>query len=110
MMNNINGNKALLDMQRMALQSQLKPLESQKQLPPGTPTNFTELFQQAVANVNEVQKKSGALKKSFEMGDPSVDLPQVMMASQKAGVAFDAMLQVRNKLLKAYKDVMSMPV
>ncbi|HFE38327.1 MAG TPA: flagellar hook-basal body complex protein FliE [Gammaproteobacteria bacterium] len=108
--NNIDVNKSLLEMQRMALQSQLPPTETKNRLPPGTPQNFTELFQQAIDNVNEVQKKSGELKKAFELGDPSVDLPQVMMASQKAGVAFEAMVQVRNKLLQAYKDVMSMPV
>jgi len=113
-MNNISMNKTLLEMQRMAAQSQLKPqsnpLEDQTQKVSGSPENFTDMFQQAINSVNEVQKESGALKKSFELGDPSVDLPQVMMASQKAGVAFEAMVQVRNKLLQAYKDVMSMPV
>lgn len=109
-MNSINMNKAMLEMQRMAMQSQLKPMENQNQIAPGSPQNFTEMLQQAVESVNEVQKESSALKKSFELGDPSIDLPQVMMASQKAGVAFEAMVQVRNKLLQAYKDVMSMPV
>jgi flagellar hook-basal body complex protein FliE len=109
-MNNINMNKAMIEMQRMAAQSQMKPLESINQVSTATPQNFTEMLQDAVNSVNEVQKEAGALKKSFELGDPSVDLPQVMMASQKAGVAFEAMVQVRNKLLQAYKDVMSMPV
>ena len=110
MMNNVNMNKAMLEMQRMAAQSQMKPLETKTMDATAGPQNFTEMLQQAVNSVNEVQKESGSLKKSFEMGDPSVDLPQVMMASQKAGVAFEAMVQVRNKLLQAYKDVMSMPV
>ncbi len=108
MINNIN--KTLLEMQRVAAQAQLKPSESQAPTSLGAPQDFTELFQQAVNNVNEVQKQSGAMKKAFDMGDPSVDLPQVMMASQKASVAFEAMVQVRNKLLQAYKDVMSMSV
>ena len=110
MMNNINMNKAMLEMQRMAAQSQMKPIDTKNTEVSGTPQNFTELLQQAVSSVNEVQKESSSLKKAFELGDPSVDLPQVMMASQKAGVAFEAMVQVRNKLLQAYKDVMSMPV
>ena len=102
-------------MQRMAAQSQLKPVQddlmkSQNLETAGSTPDFTEMLKQAVNSVNEVQKEAGALKKSFDMGDPSVDLPQVMMASQKAGVAFEAMVQVRNKLLQAYKDVMSMPV
>ena len=105
-------NKAMLEMQRMAAQSQLQPdpTKSQNIDATGAPQNFTDMFQQAINSVNEVQKEAGALKKSFELGDPTVDLPQVMMASQKAGVAFEAMVQVRNKLLQSYKDVMSMPV
>jgi len=110
MINNANMNKAMVEMQRIAAQAQMKPSEPQKEVTPGSPQNFTELFQQAVSNVNEVQQQSSALKKSFDLGDPSVDLPQVMMASQKASVAFESMVQVRNKLLQAYKDVMSMPV
>lgn len=110
MINNVNMNKAMLEMQRISAQAQLKPSETQTPTSLGGPQNFTELFQQAVTNVNEVQKQSGAMKKAFDMGDPSVDLPQVMMASQKASVAFEAMVQTRNKLLQAYKDVMSMPV
>ena len=110
-MNNVNMNKALLEMQRMAAQAQMQPTNAVKNVPDeGSPKNFTELLQTAVNNVNEAQKESGKLKKAFELGDPSVDLPQVMMASQKAGVAFKGMLEVRNQLLQAYKDVMSMSV
>jgi len=110
-MNNVNMNKALLEMQRMAAQAQMQPNTAVKHVPDeGSPKSFTELLQTAVNNVNEAQQHSGKLKKSFEMGDPNVDLPQVMMASQKAGVAFKGMLEVRNQLLQAYKDVMSMSV
>ena len=110
-MNNVNMNKALLEMQRMAAQAQMQPMQASKiSATEGSPQNFTELLQTAVNSVNEAQKLSGKLKKSFEMGDPNVDLPQVMMASQKAGVAFKGILEVRNQLLQAYKDVMSMPV
>jgi flagellar hook-basal body complex protein FliE len=60
--------------------------------------------------VNANQKASGDLQKRFEQGDPSVDLPEVMIAMQKSSVSFQAMTQVRNKLVEAYKDVMNMPV
>ncbi|MGZ5030965.1 MAG: flagellar hook-basal body complex protein FliE, partial [Methylobacter sp.] len=43
-------------------------------------------------------------------GDTNVSLAEVMVASQKASVSFQAMLQVRNKLVEAYKDVMNMPI
>ena len=44
------------------------------------------------------------------MGDPNVSLVDTMVAAQKAGLAFDATLQVRNKLVEAYKDIMNMPI
>lgn len=72
--------------------------------------NFGELLQKAVNNVNDLQATSGELKTAVEMGDRSVSLAEAMIASQKAGVAFEATVQVRNKLVDAYKQIMSMPV
>jgi len=109
-MNNINMNKAIFEMQRMASQAQAPIKLSNEAMNAGSPQNFTDLLKTAVDGVNNAQQLSGRLKKAYEMGDPSVDLPQVMMAGQKAGVAFKGMLEMRNKLLQAYKDVMSMPV
>ncbi len=71
---------------------------------------FGELLEQAVNKVNETQKAAGAMQKDYELGAPNVDITDVMVASQKASVSFQAMVQVRNKLLEAYKDVMNMPV
>ena len=71
---------------------------------------FGELLEQAVNNVNELQQTSGDLKTRLEMGDRSVSLAETMIASQKAGIAFEATVQVRNKLVDAYKTIMSMPV
>ncbi len=71
---------------------------------------FGELLEQAVNKVNEVQQASSSMAESYVRGDSSVDVTDVMIASQKAGVAFDAMVQVRNKLVEAYRDVMNMPI
>lgn len=71
---------------------------------------FGELFQQAVSSVNDTQQQAGKLATSFEQGDPKVSLAQVMVASQKASVSFQALTQVRNHLVEAYKDIMNMPV
>ncbi|ABD81449.1 flagellar hook-basal body complex protein FliE [Saccharophagus degradans] len=71
---------------------------------------FGELLEQAVSKVNEVQQASGAMSQAYIQGDSNVGITDVMIASQKAGVAFDAMVQVRNKLVEAYKDVMNMPI
>lgn len=71
---------------------------------------FGQLFDQAVNKVNDLQKASGAMATAFEQGQSGVDITDVMIASQKASVSFQAMLQVRNKLVESYRDIMNMPV
>ncbi|HEY0333227.1 MAG TPA: flagellar hook-basal body complex protein FliE [Stenotrophomonas sp.] len=72
--------------------------------------SFSETLRGALAGVNETQQKSGALAKAFEMGDPSADLAKVMVASQQSQIAFRATVEVRNRLVQAYQDVMNMPL
>ncbi len=72
--------------------------------------SFSDMMSQAVGKVNETQKASASLQKAYEMGDPNVDITDVMIASQKSSVAFQATLQVRNKVIEAYRDIMNMPV
>ena len=64
-------------------------------------------FAQALASVSKLQGQAGAASEAFERGDMT-DIAQVMIARQKASVAFEATLQVRNKLLGAYLDIMNM--
>lgn len=71
---------------------------------------FQQLLGDAVNQVNEVQKQSGQLAESFQLGDPNVTLSQVVVASEKSGVAFEAMSEVRNRLINAYEDIMNMPI
>ena len=73
------------------------------------PASFASTFDQAVKSVSETQNKASALSESYERGE-TVDIAKVMLARQEAQVGFEATLQVRNKLLAAYKDIMSMPV
>ncbi|MGB9669975.1 MAG: flagellar hook-basal body complex protein FliE [Halothiobacillaceae bacterium] len=72
--------------------------------------DFASLLRRAVDGVNGVQAASSQLKARFEAGDRDVDLTQVMIADQKASLAFTALTQVRNKLVTAYQDIMNMPV
>lgn len=72
--------------------------------------SFADLLQQSIDKVNELQQQSGDLGKAFELGDPNISLAQVMIAKEKAGIAFQSVLQVRNKLMAAYTDIMSMHV
>lgn len=71
---------------------------------------FGDVFSQAINKVNDVQQASSATASAYMSGDPSVDIADVMIASQKSGVAFQAATQVRNKVVEAYKDVMNMPI
>lgn len=78
--------------------------------PTSVTPDFKTMFGSAVNTVNEQQKSAAQLATRFEQGDPSIDLPEVMIALQKSSVSFQAMTQVRNKLVEAYKDIMNMPV
>ncbi|QSP94410.1 flagellar hook-basal body complex protein FliE [Marinobacter salinisoli] len=76
---------------------------------PETPS-FSDMLGNAVNNVNELQQTTGELRTAYEMGDPNVDLTQVMIAAQKSSVSFEALTQVRNRVVRAYEDIMNMPI
>ncbi|MGB1239066.1 MAG: flagellar hook-basal body complex protein FliE [Pseudomonadales bacterium] len=71
---------------------------------------FGDLFKSAIDKVNETQKTAKALATAYQKGDETVDLTQVMVSLQKSSVAFEAMSQVRNRLVSAYEDIMKMPI
>jgi flagellar hook-basal body complex protein FliE len=71
---------------------------------------FAELLKQSIDRVDDMQKTSGELKSAFQAGDPDVALSDVMIASEKAGLAFDTMKEARNKLLEAYQKIQNMQV
>ncbi|AOL22274.1 flagellar hook-basal body complex protein FliE [Erythrobacter litoralis] len=68
---------------------------------------FADTLSTALRQVNAVQQRSSDLQVGYERGEVT-DIAQVMLARQEAGVAFEATLQVRNKLLSAYQDIMRM--
>ena len=77
---------------------------------PEAPANgFTSALKSALDNVNAVQGKAETLSDGYDKGEVT-DIAKVMLARQEAGVAFEATLQVRNKLLTAYQDIMRMGV
>jgi len=71
--------------------------------------DFSNVFKNAIDQVNDLQKSSAALSTSYVNGE-GVDITRVMVASQKSSLAFQAMVQVRNKMVESYKDIMNMPV
>lgn len=114
-------NRVLLEMRSLKAQAQamrpqetgdINPMNGPRSLTPAaeqTP-GFSQILEQAVNKVNDMQKVSNEMATAFEQGKSGVDITDVMIASQKASVSFQAMLQVRNKLVESYRDIMNMPV
>ncbi|MCB1764555.1 MAG: flagellar hook-basal body complex protein FliE [Candidatus Competibacteraceae bacterium] len=71
--------------------------------------DFASVFKSMLVGVNQSQQHSRQLTESFDIGQHD-DLAGVMIAQQKAKLAFQSTLQVRNKLVTAYQDIMNMPV
>ena len=105
-MSNMDINQVLAQMRVMAAQVENRSL--------GTPQNgeasFGDLLKDSINKVNETQKEASQLRTAFDSGQGNVGLAQVMIAAQKSSLSFEAMVQVRNKLVEAYKDVMNMPI
>jgi flagellar hook-basal body complex protein FliE len=85
-------------------------IEAESFVQPQQKTDFSALFSQAIDGVNGTQKQADSLRVAYETGVSGVSLTQVMVAAEKSSVAFTAMTQVRNRLVEAYKEIMSMPI
>jgi len=83
--------------------AEIAPLSAQ-------PADFASLLKHSVDQIATMQNQATALAEAYETGDKSVDLTKVMLEVQKAGLAFRAMTEVRNKLVDAYTQVMNMSV
>ncbi|MBV9884881.1 MAG: flagellar hook-basal body complex protein FliE [Sphingomonadaceae bacterium] len=70
---------------------------------------FGQALVNALSEVNASQARAGQVTEAYERGE-TTDIASVMLARQQASIGFEATLQVRNRLLTAYKDIMSMPV
>lgn len=105
----IPANSIFQEMQSMAVEAGTK---TQNRLPvQGTSSaEFGDLLKSAIDNVAGLQADAKDKVTAVEMGDRRVSLAEAMIASQKSSVAFEATVQVRNKLVEAYKDIMNMPV
>ncbi len=72
--------------------------------------SFASMLQDSLAKVSQAQQNAGAEGQAFELGAPNVALNDVMLDGQKANIEFQTAIQVRNKLVTAYNDVMQMSV
>lgn len=73
-------------------------------------TDFGQVLQSAIADVSSAQIQAQEMAKGFSAGDPNVNLQDVMVNLHKASLSFQQMVQVRNKLVTAYQDIMNMSV
>lgn len=71
---------------------------------------FADALQSSLERINHMQQESGAKARAFQAGEPGVELHDVMITGQKASIAFEMGVQVRNRLVTAYKDIMNMQV
>lgn len=106
-MKEISANELLSQMRALAEQVQGT---SAAPPPENVKVSFSDLLQQSIDKVNDTQQTAGEISKAFELGADNISLEEVMIARQKASVSFQSMLQVRNKLVEAYKEVMAMQV
>ncbi|WP_096084572.1 flagellar hook-basal body complex protein FliE [Agaribacterium haliotis] len=116
MTDRIDVNRLLVEMRALKSQTQAfgaTGVDSRPGVAPLEQNNgprFNEVLASAVDKVNEVQQASKSMGNAYLKGEPGIDVTDVMIASQKASVAFESMVQVRNKLVEAYRDVMNMPI
>lgn len=110
----VKANSLYQEMQAMIAQTRLdvnppQNLEVSTELNTSK-SDFAAMLGNAVEKVNSMQLESKEMTQRFEMGDKSLSLAEVMLAKEKSGIAFEATVQVRNKVLEAYKQIMNMPV
>ncbi|WP_144769953.1 flagellar hook-basal body complex protein FliE [Herbaspirillum sp. SJZ099] len=72
--------------------------------------DFSDVLKGAIDQVNDSQKQAAKMSQAFALGDDNINLSDVMVASQKASISFQTSIQVRNKLVSAYRDIMTMQV
>ena len=98
------NNSLLAQMQSMSLEAIAKP-QNNDNIVNNTTNNFGDLLSNALNTVNDLHKDAGKKTTAFELGDRSVTI-----ARSKAGIGSDAAIQIRNKAIEGYKEIMSMPV
>ncbi|KAF7598670.1 MAG: flagellar hook-basal body complex protein FliE [Candidatus Dactylopiibacterium carminicum] len=72
--------------------------------------DFAQALQSAMQEVSQAQQSAQQMAQDFSSGNSEVNLQDVMVNLQKANLSFQQMVQVRNKLVTAYQDIMNMPV
>jgi flagellar hook-basal body complex protein FliE len=77
---------------------------------PAGKADFSSVLKSSLDGVAEVQARSEAMQKAFALGSDKVSLSDTMIAMQKASINLQTAVQVRNKFVQAYNDIMNMQV
>ncbi len=109
-MNNIDTSQLLSQLRVASMQARAASPAQTQAVQGSDSASFSSFLNQSINKVNELQQNSSQLTNSFQLGDPNVSLAQVMVAKGKAGLAFEGMVQVRNKMIDAYQEIMRMQV
>lgn len=105
LLNELNSNRERLD----ALRLEDAQANQSARINEATNLSFSSMTKNALDEVNAAQKSSMALREAYDRGE-DVPLTNVVLEMQKSSLAFESALQVRNKVLKAYEDILNMPV
>ncbi len=92
---------------RAGLATNVQPLPKSA---PAVGTGFQQALTQALGAVSKSQADATAMQREVQLDNPTVSIEQTMVAMQKAQIGFQATLQVRNKMVQAYSDIMQMQV
>ena len=77
---------------------------------PASKVDFGAMLKKSLDGVDAAQAQSTSMAEKFQLGDPSVTLEETMVAVQKASLSFQQLVQIRNRVVAAYHDVMNMQV
>ena len=72
--------------------------------------DFAEALKSSLNEVNRAQSEASKLQRDFTVGDPNTNLQDVVVSMQTSSIKFQQAVQVRNKLVQAYQEVMNMQV
>ena len=110
MSNTITPDALLAQMRAMIEQSQGQSVGQTSQVGQNSGDSFSNVLKSAVDTVHTNQQQASKLTEAFQKGDPNVQMSEVMVSLQKANVSFQAMVEVRNRLVSAYQEIMNMQV
>jgi flagellar hook-basal body complex protein FliE len=105
---NVSGVDSLLSQMRAAMAA----AQGQPTQAPAAAggVDFANVLKSSLDSVNQAQHQAKDLQNAFVLGDDKVSLSDTMIAMQKANISFQTTIQVRNKVVAAYNDIMNMQV